>query len=101
MVPTSLSLSQLQIICMVLAVRLWDKDVITGPWVGGYGNGSPGAGGKPLESTPIRTASSNPSEAGLLKPDRSEWRGRRNLGGLGLSLKDVMSTMVDLFSAQM
>jgi aarF domain-containing kinase len=81
-------------------VRLWDKDVITGPWLGGYGNGSPGSGGKSLESTTVRTASA-PSEAGLLKPDRSEWRGRLNKGGLGLSLKDVMSTMVDLFSAQM
>ncbi|PQE06122.1 ABC1 family protein [Rutstroemia sp. NJR-2017a BBW] len=31
----------------------------------------------------------------------SEWRGRSGKGGLGLSLKEVMTTMVDLFSAQM
>ncbi|EDO01851.1 hypothetical protein SS1G_04326 [Sclerotinia sclerotiorum 1980 UF-70] len=30
-----------------------------------------------------------------------EWRGRHGKGGLGLSLKQVMTTMVDLFSAQM
>jgi aarF domain-containing kinase len=36
-----------------------------------------------------------------LKPERNEWRGRTGKGGLGLSLKEVMTTMVDLFSAQM
>lgn len=34
------------------------------------------------------------------KPERTEWRGRRGKGGLGVSTKDVMTTMVDLFSAQ-
>lgn len=37
----------------------------------------------------------------MLKPDRSHWRGPNGKGGLGLSLKSVMATMVDLFSAQM
>jgi aarF domain-containing kinase len=36
-----------------------------------------------------------------LKPERNYWKGQNNRGGLGLSLKDVMTTMVDLFSAQM
>lgn len=35
-----------------------------------------------------------------LKPERTEWRGARGKGGLGVSTKDVMTTMVDLFSAQ-
>lgn len=37
----------------------------------------------------------------MTKPERDYWRGRNNRGGLGLSVKDVMTTMVDLFSAQM
>jgi aarF domain-containing kinase len=36
-----------------------------------------------------------------LKPEREHWKGRSRRGGLGLSIKDVMTTMVDLFSAQM
>lgn len=77
-------------------VRLWDKEAIRGPWRGGYGKGSPGTG------TPL-TSSNIPfnNGTGLLKPERNEWKGRNGKGGLGLSLKEVMSTMVDLFSAQM
>jgi aarF domain-containing kinase len=77
-------------------VRLWDLEGITNTWKGGHG-GSPGAGGHTLESLPIPANTSN----GLYKPDRSNWRGPRGNGGLGLTLKDVMTTMVDLFSAQM
>ena len=36
-----------------------------------------------------------------IKPNRESWKGEDGRGGLGLSLKDVMTTMVDLFSAQM
>ena len=36
-----------------------------------------------------------------LKPERTAWRGPRGDGGLGLSYKRIMTTMVDLFSAQM
>lgn len=81
-------------------VRLWDKEALTSPWYGGRGKGSPGAGGTPL---PPPTAQPSPSAqaAGLLKPERNEWKGRYGKGGLGLSLKSVMTTMVDLFSAQM
>ncbi|PQE03535.1 ABC1 family protein [Rutstroemia sp. NJR-2017a BVV2] len=79
-------------------VRLWDKEALTAPWQGGYGTGSPGAQGTPL-STPNAPSFQS---ADNLKPDRSsEWRGRSGKGGLGLSLKEVMTTMVDLFSAQM
>ncbi|CAI4210845.1 unnamed protein product [Parascedosporium putredinis] len=35
-----------------------------------------------------------------LKPERLEWKGKRGKGGLGVSSKEVMRTMVDLFSAQ-
>ncbi|KAJ5731625.1 ABC1 family protein lscO [Penicillium malachiteum] len=38
---------------------------------------------------------------GQLKPERTHWKGQNGRGGLGLSLKDIMTTMVDLFSAQM
>ncbi|PLB52609.1 putative unusual protein kinase [Aspergillus steynii IBT 23096] len=90
-------------------VRLWDKDAITSSWRGGWREGSPGCHGTPLDppnntktntSTRQSVSSRNPNAA-QLKPDRNHWRGWNNRGGLGLSLKDVMTTMVDLFSAQM
>jgi aarF domain-containing kinase len=77
-------------------IRLWDLESITNTWKGGRG-GSPGAGGHQLESFPAQTNSTD----GFYKPDRSDWRGPRRTGGLGLTLQDVMTTMVDLFSAQM
>lgn len=81
-------------------VRLWDKKTLTGSWKGGFRQGSPGAGGKPLP--PLERDSSEPEASdGRLKPNRDQWRGPNHQGGLGLSLKDVMTTMVDLFSAQM
>ncbi|EON66196.1 Atypical/ABC1 protein kinase [Coniosporium apollinis CBS 100218] len=89
-------------------VRLWDKEGITRTWKGGWYQGSPGAGATPLPpprgDTPIATisddVSSDPNKE-QLKPKRDYWKGPDGSGGLGLSLKDVMSTMVDLFSAQM
>lgn len=85
-------------------VRLWDKDTLTAPWKGGYRHGSPGAGGRPLEKA--RKGSglqdhNNPDLNAKPKPNRDQWKGIDRQGGLGLSLKDVMQTMVDLFSAQM
>jgi aarF domain-containing kinase len=80
-------------------VRLWDKEALTKPWLGGYGKGSPGAKATPLPPPKIPTQANN--STGLLKPERNEWRGRNGQGGLGLSLKQVMTTMIDLFSAQM
>jgi aarF domain-containing kinase len=80
-------------------VRLWDKAALTAPWLGGYGAGTPGANGMPLSvpNGPLR-----PNDGtGFLKPERNEWKGRTGKGGLGLSLKQVMTTMIDLFSAQM
>ncbi|KAF2720409.1 ABC1 domain protein [Polychaeton citri CBS 116435] len=85
-------------------VRLWDKEGIQNPWYGGYGRGSPGAGGKTLPPIPDNIT---PDAEGHLKPQRDDWRGPRRkdgssyFGGLGLSYKPVMQTMVDLFSAQM
>jgi aarF domain-containing kinase len=78
-------------------VRLVDRQALGAPWVGGR-NGSPGVNGTPL--TPPKSLLEN-NGTGLLKPERDEWRGRSGKGGLGLSLKEVMTTMVDLFSAQM
>lgn len=83
-------------------VRLWDKDGITHPWRGGWRRGSPGADGKPLEYDAIASKpKSSRDYYSNLKPDRTSWKGRDGKGGLGLSLKEVMTTMVDLFSAQM
>ncbi|OCK81678.1 ABC1-domain-containing protein [Lepidopterella palustris CBS 459.81] len=90
-------------------IRLWDKEGITNTWQGGWGQGSPGCGGKPLPPPSNNTVAPNPniskdtsvSSAGTLKPNRSTWRGTTGSGGLGLSLKSVMTTMVDLFCAQM
>jgi aarF domain-containing kinase len=65
--------------------------------VGGR-NGSPGVNGTPL--SPPKFVPENDG-TGLLKPSRDDWRGRSGRGGLGLSLKEVMTTMIDLFSAQM
>ena len=80
-------------------VRLWDKDAITRPWRGGYSHGSPGCRGEPLD--PPNVPISQRMQSGKLKPERNFWKGRDGRGGLGLSLKEVMTTMVDLFSAQM
>jgi aarF domain-containing kinase len=84
-------------------VRLWDKDALTKPWLGGYGNGSAGVHGTQLESPDMealrRELRENPDSQNL-KPERTEWKGRRGGAGLGLSTKDVMTTMIDLFSAQ-
>ncbi|CZT04685.1 hypothetical protein WAI453_007741 [Rhynchosporium graminicola] len=80
-------------------VRLWDKETLTGTWLGGNGRGSPGAKGVPLP--PPKTVTRSNDGTGHIKPDRDDWRGRSGKGGLGLSLKQVMTTMIDLFSAQM
>lgn len=84
-------------------VRLRDKEALTGPWLGGYGKASAGVHGAQLESPDMgalrREVRENPYDP-LLKPERTEWRGRRQNGGLGVSTKDVMTTIIDLFSAQ-
>lgn len=84
-------------------IRLWDKAAMTGPWLGGRGNGSPGVHGVPLEPPDMaalrRELQTNPNSQHL-KPERTGWKGPRGKGGLGLSPKEVMTTMVDLFSAQ-
>jgi len=85
-------------------VRLWDKDGITNKWQGGWRKGTPGAGGRQLDPPPPSIAASVPTNNPLnekLKPTRDAWKGHDQKGGLGLSLKPVMQTMVDLFSAQM
>ena len=85
-------------------VRLWDKDSLTRSWKGGWRQGSPGCQGAPLDPPSsqihqqIRT--SHPMNEHL-KPNRDWCKGKDGKGGLGLSLSQVMTTMVDLFSAQM
>ena len=85
-------------------VRLWDKQNLTRPWQGGWRRGSPGAHGTPLDPPrPDEVAEvvrSNLIDE-KLKPDRDWWKGTDGKGGLGLSLKQVMTEMIDLFSAQM
>ncbi|SPO00121.1 related to bacterial aminoglycoside acetyltransferase regulators [Cephalotrichum gorgonifer] len=83
-------------------VRLWDKEGLTSMWLGGHGNGSPGLGNElrgPDMSYVRKELQQHPMSEDL-KPSRLEWKGPRGKGGLGLQAKDVMSTMVDLFSAQ-
>ncbi|OXV06017.1 hypothetical protein Egran_06217 [Elaphomyces granulatus] len=85
-------------------VRLWDKDMITRPWLGSWRQGSPGCHGTPLDppnhGLTLEQLAKN-SDAVKIKPERDHWKGRNGRGGLGLSVKDVMTTMIDLFSAQM
>jgi aarF domain-containing kinase len=84
-------------------VRLWDKDSITRTWRGGWRQGSPGCQGTPLDPPESKVLPQAPRNVQIAKskPERTHWRGQNNRGGLGVSLKDVMTTMVDLFSAQM
>ncbi|SMY29996.1 unnamed protein product [Zymoseptoria tritici ST99CH_1A5] len=85
-------------------IRLWDKDGIANTWQVGWRQGSPGAGGVQLPPPPASAHASVTTNDPLnekLKPTRDAWRGADGKGGLGLSLKPVMQTMVDLFSAQM
>lgn len=101
-------------------VRLWDQDSIRGSWRGGSGVSSPGVHGAKLPSpdmdalrgqvraaatargsSNLRPGDSDVRDSLVLKPERNEWRGPRGKGGLGLSTTDVMTTMIDLFSAQM
>ena len=85
-------------------VRLWDKEAMTRPWIGGYGKASPGVHGSPLDPPDMdalrQQLRTNP-DTSKLKPERTAWRGPRGKGGLGLSPSDVMTTMIDLFSAQL
>ena len=85
-------------------IRLWDKAAITGRWEGGWRQGSPGCQGSPFDPPNVETVQKTLDQHPLdehLKPSRDWWRGPTHTGGLGLSLKEVMTTMVDLFSAQM
>lgn len=86
-------------------VRLWDQEAMTKPWRGERGAGSMGTHGATLEAPDMaalrRAARAQPDDTTLLlKPERTGWRGPRGSGGLGVGAGDVMTTMVDLFSAQ-
>ncbi|KAJ4286698.1 hypothetical protein N0V90_012950 [Kalmusia sp. IMI 367209] len=88
-------------------VRLWDKEGIQNNWQGRWRQGSPGAGGAHLPPLPKDYSdidTSVPEDAPrnpLYKPSRKQWKGKDGSGGLGVSLKTTMNTIVDLFSAQM
>ena len=85
-------------------IRLWDKEGIEKSWQGGWRTGSPGAGGaqlSPPSQTAVSQVSANDPNNEKLKPARDDWRGKDKKGGLGLSYKPIMETMVSLFSAQM
>lgn len=83
-------------------IRLWDKKAMTSRWLGGHGKGSPGAGTPlpPVDMLAARYQLRTKPFQEKIKPERQEWKGIRGRGGLGLSTKEVMTTMVDLFSAQ-
>ena len=85
-------------------VRLWDKENLTRPWLGKRSQGSPGCRGAPLDAPNLQEAQATVASHPLsekLKPSRDWWKGPSNNGGLGLSLKAIMTEMIDLFSAQM
>lgn len=85
-------------------VRLWDKDSLIRSWRGSRKEGSPGCHGAPLDppsTSKAQTTLGKPADGQWIKPSRDWWKGKDGKGGLGLSLKEVMTTMVDLFSAQM
>ena len=85
-------------------VRLWDKDSLTRKWIGKWRQGSPGCKGAPLDlpnQANIPPLVQRHPDDQKLKPSRDWWKGADGKGGLGLSLKDTMTTMIDLFSAQM
>lgn len=85
-------------------VSLWDKEGLTRPWEGGRGVGSPGCQGSPLDRSShgnLTKVSGSIPAGKALKPNRDWWKGPDGQGGLGLSLKEVMTIMVDIFSAQM
>lgn len=83
-------------------VQLWDKATLTGRWLGGRGKGTPGARVPlpELDMDAIRREVRTQPLQDRLKPERQEWKGRRGQGGLGLSTKEVMATVTDLFAAQ-
>ncbi|KAL8714124.1 MAG: hypothetical protein Q9220_001852 [cf. Caloplaca sp. 1 TL-2023] len=85
-------------------VRLWDKETLTRPWQGRWRQGSPGCKGEPLDPPDRQKVAevirNHPFDEHI-KPSRDWWKGPSGKGGLGVSLKDTMQTMVDLFSAQM
>ncbi|SPQ19699.1 ee82cb63-66d1-461e-b8a2-fb2e883328e0 [Thermothielavioides terrestris] len=71
--------------------ELSSKRVLTAEWIEGLA---------PPDMEAIRRELRENPHSQKLKPERTEWRGRRGKGGLGVSTKDVMTIMVDLFSAQ-
>ncbi|KAM0473191.1 hypothetical protein ACHAPX_008240 [Trichoderma viride] len=83
-------------------IRLWDKKAMTSRWLGGRGKGSPGAGSPlpPIDMDLARRQLRTEAHREKIKPERQEWKGLHGRGGLGLSTKEVMTTMIDLFSAQ-
>ncbi|TQS36897.1 hypothetical protein Golomagni_02644 [Golovinomyces magnicellulatus] len=78
-------------------VRFWDRDVMTAPWKGGS-KGSPGVKGTLSQS---KDSGIEKKKSDCTKPERNSWKGPDGNGGLGISRKDVMTIMIDLFSAQM
>ncbi|KPI34389.1 ABC1 family protein C10F6.14c [Cyphellophora attinorum] len=76
---------------------LTSKRVMTAEWIEGHGTPLD----PPKQSTQHLQSASASSPGADLKPDRNYWRGVDGQGGLGLSLSEVMTTMVSLFSAQM
>ncbi|KAK1596785.1 ABC1 family protein [Colletotrichum navitas] len=102
-VYAELSTKRVMVTEWIEGVRLRDKQGINGRWMGGYGKGSPGVKGaqlQPPDLAAVRRELRERPHAEQIKPERAEWKGVRGRGGLGLSSKEVMTTMIDLFAAQ-
>ncbi|KAL5353585.1 hypothetical protein ACLOAV_001622 [Pseudogymnoascus australis] len=81
--------------------ELSSKRVMTAEWIEGPRRHHPLSATPTTPPSPSSPRPSSSSPIPSLKPDRtSQLLGPRSTSGLGLSLKEVMTTMLDLFSAQ-
>ncbi|KKA27905.1 hypothetical protein TD95_004200 [Thielaviopsis punctulata] len=83
-------------------VRLHDYDILSAPWKDPSSHSSPGIS-EPLSQPDMVAAQEelrlHPLNE-LFKPERTSWRGPDGTGGLGITRREVMKTMIDLFAAQ-
>lgn len=83
-------------------VRLHDYKILSAPWKDNTSRSSPGIS-EPLSIPDMAAAREelrlHPFSESL-KPERLSWRGPDGTGGLGITRREVMKTMIDLFAAQ-
>lgn len=87
----------------VEGVKLWDKEKLTAPWLDGHSEGSPRMDRSSLGSAPVpkQTVVSDTRDKVPIDPTKTHSEGLVCAEGLGVSLTEVMTIMIDLFSAQL